>query len=348
MEARKRDPIIIAGRYEVIDLIAAGGMAAVYRGWDYHIPRYVAIKALRLTPEQSTTSHGSGNLVPPEDPLASQRFRREAQAAAGIAHPNVVTIYDFIEEPHAQYLIMEFVDGTNLKHVIADHGTLSVVRTLAITEQICAALAAAHARGMVHRDIKPQNILLTPDGRARLTDFGIVRLTDVAGLTNSGIVLGTADYLSPEQAYGEQLGPASDLYSLGIVMYEMFTGVPPFTGANPVSVAMRHATEQVPSPRALNPNIPAAVEAAWRVAVAKEPRKRYRTAIAMARALRKCRLELRRPLQFPAIGEGSIPNSWSAASDASNYSGDVVSSFSAEPAPARFSFRRWLTRRLDE
>lgn len=319
MYARQKEAIRIGDRYEVIDLIAAGGMGAVYRGWDFHIPRYVAIKALR------------SSIDPSSDPLASERFRREAQSAARINHPNVVTIYDFLEDRGGQFLIMEYVDGANLKRHITDRGTLQVIRALAIAEQVCAALAAAHACGLVHRDIKPQNILLTPDGRVRLTDFGIVRVAGDDTLTRSGIVLGTADYLSPEQAYGEKLGPSSDLYSLGIVIYEMLTGAVPFTGISPITVAMRHATEQVPSPRALNPAVPPSVEAIWRVSVAKEPRKRYRTAMAMARALRKCRQELMRPLPFPAPGEGAA---------------EITALFPPESIPPRFSLRRWITRRL--
>ena len=315
LEWRSRGSIAIGKRYEVIDLIAAGGMAAVYRGWDFHVPRFVAIKALRPGPENEA------------DELAVERFRREAQAAAQIAHPNVVRIFDFLEEHDNQFLIMEYVDGINLKRHITDQGQLPVVKTLAIAEQVCAGLAAAHERGMIHRDIKPQNILLTPDGRVRLTDFGIVRLADADGLTKSGIVLGTADYLSPEQAYGEDLGPPSDLYSLGIVMYEMLTGQPPFTGANPISVAMRHASETVPSPRTLNPEVPPALEQVWRAAVAKEPRKRYRTAAAMARALRKCRQDMQH-------------------TSATALSMELAPALPAEPpAPVR-PWRRWLTRRL--
>ncbi len=284
MAARYYDPPRIAGRYEAISVIATGGMAMVYRGWDHAIGRYVAIKALHI-PED-----------PLADPFAAERFRREAQAAAQIAHPNVVMIYDFVEEGENQFLIMEFVDGINLKRYIAERGPLPALRAMSVAEQVCAALTAAHARGMVHRDIKPQNILLTPDGRVRLTDFGIVRVADGDALTHSGIVLGTADYLSPEQARGDPLGPTSDIYSLGIVLYEMLTGVPPFVGANPVSIAMQHATDPVPSARDRNPNIPQEVEAVLRMAVAKEPRRRYRSAVMMGRALRACRMHLTRPV----------------------------------------------------
>lgn len=296
MEAFSYEPPRIAGRYEAISIIASGGMALVYRGWDHAIGRYVAIKALHV-PEN-----------PLADPFARERFRREAQAAAQIAHPNVVTIYDFIEERGNQFLIMEFVDGEDLKHVIGAKGPLPPPRALNIAEQICAALTAAHARGMVHRDIKPQNILLTPDGRVRLTDFGIVRVADSDALTHSGIVLGTADYLSPEQARGDPLGPTSDVYSLGIVLYEMLTGVPPFTGANPVSIAMQHATETVPPVRAANPAIPASVEAIVRMAASREPRKRYRSAVLMGRALHSCRMDLTRPQSFAEHAHQSQSN----------------------------------------
>jgi serine/threonine protein kinase len=278
------DPdILIKRRYEIIAPIASGGMAVVARAWDHVIGRYVAVKALRA-PEN-----------PEIDPYAVERFRREAQAAARITHPNVVAIYDFIEENTRQYLVMEYVDGINLKRLVAEQGPFPVSRALAITEQICAALAAAHARGIIHRDIKPQNILLTPDGRARLTDFGIVRVSGDDALTRSGIILGTADYLSPEQARGERLTPQTDLYSLGVVLYEMLTGVPPFAGDSPVTVARLHATMVIPPLAEMNPDLPAGLEAVLRKAVEREPRRRYRTAIAMGQAMRAFRMECSGP-----------------------------------------------------
>lgn len=273
----------VAGRYEVLAPIASGGMATVYRGWDHFIGRFVAIKALR-PPEQ-----------PSLDPHAEERFRREAQAAAKIAHPNVVTIYDYLEDRGRQFLIMELIEGVNLKRYIADHGPLPVVKALGVAEQICAALAAAHTRGLIHRDIKPQNILLTPDGRARLTDFGIVRVTDDEALTNSGIVLGTADYLSPEQARGEPLGPPSDIYSLGVVLFEMLTGTPPFVGEKPILIAMRHAREAIPSLAERNPDLPADLEPVFRKAVERDPKRRYRSAVIMGRALLAYRQHLSCP-----------------------------------------------------
>jgi serine/threonine protein kinase len=283
MEAMHERPTLIAGRYEVITPIASGGMATVYRAWDHFIGRYVAIKALR--PPDNPTA----------DPHAIERFRREAQAAAKISHPNVVTVYDFLDDGDEPYLLMEFVDGINLKRLISQRGPLGIARALHIAEQICAALAAAHARGLIHRDIKPQNILLTSDGRARLTDFGIVRMIDGDALTRSGIVLGTADYLSPEQARGDRLGPQSDLYSLGVVCFEMLTGVPPFTGDKPVEIAMRHATEAVPPITARNPKLPRDLEALIQRATAHDPKRRYRTAVIMGRAISAYRHKLLHP-----------------------------------------------------
>jgi serine/threonine protein kinase len=277
MDALACEPYCIASRYEIIDQIAVGGMAIVYRGWDQVIKRYVAIKALRL---------GEGLLT---DVAARKRFRREAQAAARLAHPNVVAIYDFIEENSNQYLIMEYIDGINLKRAIADSGPIKPYRALLIAEYVCSALEAAHASGIIHRDIKPQNILLGCTNRVCLTDFGIVRLDNCNGLTNSGIVLGTADYLSPEQARGDDLTPASDIYSLGIVLFEMLTGEPPFKGSNPVSVAMQHATEMVPHLSDVMPELPIELDHVLHNAVHKEPRRRYRSALVMAQALRNYR-----------------------------------------------------------
>jgi serine/threonine protein kinase len=286
----------IARRYEIIAPIASGGMATVLRAWDHTIGRYVAIKALRPPAEPSL------------DPHTEERFRREAQASAKLAHPNVVMIYDYLEERGQQFLIMEYVDGVNLKRCIADRGSLPPVRALAITEQICAALAAAHARGLIHRDIKPQNILLTTDGRARLTDFGIVRMADSDALTYSGVVLGTADYLSPEQARGDHLGPQSDLYSLGVVLFEMLTGEPPFIGANPVSVAMRHATEAIPTLATRAPHLPKELETLLRKAVEREPKRRYRSAVIMGRAVQELRLRLSAPLPLAAAAFDPAPD----------------------------------------
>lgn len=288
---------LIAGRYEIREHIATGGMASVFKTWDHRVERLVAIKVLRSL-EKS-------------DLRAVERFQREARAAAALAHPNAVTIYDFIEEFGQYFLVMEYIHGPTLKQLIAQRRHLQALETLEITAQVCAVLHVAHARGFIHRDIKPQNIMLASDGTAamgtlpasagtpalplqvKLTDFGIVRVAEDAGLTNSGIVLGTADYLSPEQARGEKLTGASDLYSLGVVMFEMLAGRPPFVGPTAVSIAMQHASTNPPSLRKFNTNVPPALEHIVSKALEKEPEHRYLSASEMQYALRQCARELR-------------------------------------------------------
>jgi serine/threonine-protein kinase len=230
---------------------------------------------------------------------AVERFRREARAAAKLAHPNAVTIYDFVEEMGQYFLVMEYINGPTLKQLIGQRRQLHARETLEIAAQVCAVLQVAHAQGFIHRDIKPQNIMLIANSASagggvlvKLTDFGIVRVAEEAGLTNSGIVLGTADYLSPEQARGEKLTASSDLYSLGVVMFEMLTGRPPFVGPTAVSIAMQHASSNPPSLRQYNANIPPAVEKIVMRALEKEPEDRFHSAQEMQQALRYCMREL--------------------------------------------------------
>src|SRR5690348_1961461 len=252
--------LLIAGRYEIREHIATGGMASVFKTWDHRVERLVAMKVLRSLDKN--------------DLRAVERFRREARAAAALDHPNAVTIYDFIEELSQYFLVMEYIHGPTLKKEIIDRRHLHALETLEIAAQVCAVLQVAHTRGFIHRDIKPQNIMLVSNSttasavspspaaslQVKLTDFGIVRVAEDAGLTNSGIVLGTADYLSPEQARGETLTASSDLYSLGVVMFEMLTGRPPFVGPTAVSIAMQHASTMPPSLRQFNQSIPPSVE----------------------------------------------------------------------------------------
>ncbi len=281
---------LIAGRYEVREHIATGGMASVFKTWDHRVERQVAIKVLRSLDKN--------------DLRAVERFRREARAAAALAHPNAVTIYDFIEEFGQYFLVMEYIQGPTLKQLIAQRRHLHALETLEIAAQVCAVLQVAHARGFIHRDIKPQNIMLASTGTTgslvpsasllvKLTDFGIVRVAEDAGLTNSGIVLGTADYLSPEQARGEKLTAASDLYSLGVVMFEMVAGRPPFIGPTAVSIAMQHASTYPPALRQFNANVPPALEQIISKALEKEPADRYHSAAEMQLDLRHCARELR-------------------------------------------------------
>ncbi|HZS77610.1 MAG TPA: protein kinase [Ktedonobacteraceae bacterium] len=284
---------LIAGRYEIREHIATGGMASVFKTWDHRVERQVAIKVLRSLDKN--------------DLRAVERFRREARAAAALAHPNAVTIYDFIEEYGQYFLVMEYIHGPTLKQLIAQRRHLHAYETLEIAAQVCSVLQVAHARGFIHRDIKPQNIMLASSGLSgpgvggplgstaflvKLTDFGIVRVAEDAGLTNSGIVLGTADYLSPEQARGETLTASSDLYSLGVVMFEMVAGRPPFVGPTAVSIAMQHASTYPPPLHQFNPNVPPALEQIINRALEKEPGDRFASAAEMQQALRQCAREL--------------------------------------------------------
>ena len=292
---------LIAGRYEIREHIATGGMASVFKTWDHRVERIVAIKVLRSLDKN--------------DLRAVERFRREARAAAALAHPNAVTIYDFVEELGQYFLVMEYIHGPTLKQLIGQRRHLQAREAIEIAMQVCAVLQVAHARGFIHRDIKPQNIMLAWSGNTaggglgeggawvKLTDFGIVRVAEDAGLTNSGIVLGTADYLSPEQARGETLTASSDLYSLGVVMFEMLTGRPPFAGPTAVSIAMQHATANPPPLRSLNPNIPPAVEQLVLQTLQKEPEDRFNSAAEMQQALRNCVRELTRGKQTTATAQ---------------------------------------------
>ncbi len=278
------------GRYEIREHIATGGMATVYKAWDTRVERIVAIKVLRSLAKS--------------DSNAVERFRREAHAAARLSHPNAVTVYDFLEERGEHFLIMEYVEGVNLKQLLAEKHMLSAEEAIDITCQMCSVLQVAHAQGFIHRDIKPQNIMITPDGQAKLTDFGIVRVMEAAGLTNSGIVLGTADYLAPEQARGEKLSPASDLYSLGVVLYEMLAGRPPFIGSSAVQVAMQHANKIPPPPSIYNPRIPRSLETVIKKALQKQPQARYPNAEEMSKALQE---SLKSSLEEGATIPGSFP-----------------------------------------
>jgi serine/threonine protein kinase len=264
---------IVGGRYELQAHLATGGMATVFRGWDHRLERPVAIKMLRL--------------LDAAEPVDVKRFRREAQATAILHSPNIVEVYDFFEDQGCYYLVMELVDGVNLKQHITEHGPLAPREACEIAVQVCQGLAAAHDAGFIHRDTKPQNILLGADGSVKLADFGIVRIPSAPAFTTSGIVLGTADYISPEQAQGLPLRPTTDLYSLGVVLYEALTGALPFTGTTSVAVALRHASDPVVPPRRLNPHIPPAVERVVLRAMRKDPATRYPTARAMAADLRR-------------------------------------------------------------
>ncbi|HZA80836.1 MAG TPA: Stk1 family PASTA domain-containing Ser/Thr kinase, partial [Actinomycetes bacterium] len=257
-------PQVLLDRYEVGRLLGAGGMAEVFEGRDRLLARRVAIKVLQAQFAR--------------DPSFLIRFKREAQAAASLSHPNIVAVYDTGSEDGTHFIVMEYVDGRTLKDVIRAEGPLYPDRAAEITGDVCNALAAAHARGLIHRDIKPANVMLTPDGKVKVMDFGIARATTSETITQTAAVVGTAQYISPEQAQGQTVDYRSDLYSLGCCLYEMLTGTVPFTGATPVAIAYRHVREDPTPPRQLNQDVPAPLEAICLKAMAKLPDNRYQTA----------------------------------------------------------------------
>jgi eukaryotic-like serine/threonine-protein kinase len=268
-------PQVLLDRYEVGRLLGAGGMAEVFEGRDRLLARRVAIK-VPLSQQA-------------RDPEFAQRFRREAQAAASLSHPGVVAVYDTGSEDGTHFIVMEFVDGRTLKDVIRAEGPLYPDRAAEICADVCNALVAAHARGLIHRDIKPGNVMLTPDGKVKVMDFGIARATTSETITQTAAVVGTAQYISPEQAQGQAVDYRSDLYSLGCCLYEMLTGTVPFTGATPVAIAYRHVREDPTPPRQLNPDVPAALEAICLKAMAKLPDNRYQTAAELQSDLERFR-----------------------------------------------------------
>jgi eukaryotic-like serine/threonine-protein kinase len=264
-------PTLLGDRYRLGERIASGGMGAVYRAVDETLGRQVAVKALRR------------ELA--DDPTFLERFRREARAAAGLSHPGVAGVYDYGERGGQPFIVMELVEGETLAERLAARGSLPWQEAFAIGAQVAAALAAAHAHGLVHRDVKPANILLGRDGRAKVTDFGIAQAAQTATLTRTGMVLGSANYVAPEQAKGGHVGPAADLYSLGCVLFEAVTGGPPYRGGNLVAIATQHVSAPVPDPRARRPDLPAEAAALITRALQKDPAGRFPSGVAMAAAL---------------------------------------------------------------
>src|SRR5919202_4286329 len=246
-------------------------MSTVYRAYDETLERWVAIKLMH-----TALSH---------DPLQLERFRREARAVARLSHPHVVTVIDAGEDDDHPYIVFEYVEGETLKGRIKRTGGLPVVEAVAYAIEIARALAAAHAQRLVHRDVKPQNVLLDPEGRAKVTDFGIARSLEAQGLTATGRVLGTTDYVSPEQALGQEVTEQSDIYSLGIVLYEMLTGETPFSADTQVAVAMKHVREPLPDVQRRRPEVSAALAAIVERATAKQTQNRYQDVDAMVHDL---------------------------------------------------------------
>ena len=271
-------------RYEVVRKLGSGGMADVFLANDRLLGRQVALKIL------STRFAGDEQFV--------ERFRREASSAASLNHPNIVQIYDRGEAEGTYYIAMEYLEGRSLKEIILRYAPLSPDLVISVATQILEALRFAHRRDIIHRDIKPQNIIVESDGRVHVTDFGIARAGKVSTMTEAGSILGTAHYLSPEQAQGQPVEAASDLYALGVVMYEMVTGKLPFDGDNPVGIAMKHVHEQPVPPRSINPDVPENLEAVILRALGKHPTERYLTAQAMLDDLQRVQDGL--PVAAPA------------------------------------------------
>ena len=255
---------IFGGRYEVLEQIGAGGMAIVFKAKDLLLNRVVTIKVLR---EQFVTD---------EDFI--RRFRREAQSAASLSHPNIVSIYDVGKDGDTEYIVMEYVEGRNLKEIIREYAPLSIDQAINLARQITLAIRNAHENNIIHRDIKPHNILVTSDGHAKVTDFGIARAVSSATVTHTGDIIGSVHYLSPEQAKGLQSNEQSDIYSLGIVLYELVTGKVPYDGETPITIALKHLQEQPVLPSKLNPRVEKEFETVIMRAIAKSPEKRYLSA----------------------------------------------------------------------
>ncbi len=261
-------------RYQVGEQISRDGMATIYRGYDTQMKRPVAIKVL--------------SEIYSTDPKFIRRFQRGAEAQSALHHPNVVQVYDYVQSNGKYFIVMELIEGIDLRRYLHTRGVLDVDRAIIIVHSVALGLSAAHQRGIVHRSVKPQNILIGRYGSIKLTGFDIVSVyKDINDerLTDTGMTLGTVQYYAPEQAQGEIVTPAADVYELGIVLYEVLAGRTPFDGDSPVAVAMQHIQDQPPPPSQFNPGIPPALEALILRCLEKEPEKRYQDGAQLARAL---------------------------------------------------------------
>jgi len=277
---------LLDNRYEIIRRLGSGGMADVYLARDTQLGRQVAIKVLykRYARDEEFVA----------------RFRREAQSAAALNHPHIVSIYDRGEAEDSYYIAMEYLEGRSLKDVINEEGPLQPARAIDYAEQMLRALQFAHEHHVIHRDIKPHNIVINDRGQLKVTDFGIARAGSSPSVTETGSIIGTAQYLSPEQAKGKVVEQSSDLYSLGIVIYEMLTGRVPFEGENPVAIALKHLSDEPVPPQALIPEIPDNLNAVVMRALAKDPRDRYPGAEEFLADLERCRQDLPVVAPLPA------------------------------------------------
>ncbi len=266
---------ILGKRYQIVEKIATGGMSSVYKALDLNLKRYDAIKILKEEYSQN--------------PDFVEKFKQEANSVAGLNHPNIVNIYNVGSEGNLQYIVMEYVKGKNLKNVIRSKGRLFQDQVINYSEQIAKALSHAHTQGIIHRDIKPHNIMLTEDGRIKVTDFGIAKHSESSTITNSGRIIGSVHYFSPEQARGLTTDKRTDIYSLGIVMYEMITGRVPFDSESPVTVALKHMQEPIIPPKTINPQVSDKLNAVIMKATQKDPIDRYQTIDEMLTDIQKIR-----------------------------------------------------------
>jgi serine/threonine protein kinase len=266
------EPTLLNERYQIEGRLGSGGMAVVYRARDLMLERTVAVKILR-------EDYSS-------DPAFRDRFHQEAKAAANLSHPSIVTIHDFGLDAGRLFIVMEYIPGTDLKSILQSRGSFTVEEALPLIIQAAAGIGYAHRAGLVHCDIKPQNLLVTPDQRLKVTDFGIARaLASIHPDEQSSVVWGSPQYFAPEQAAGMAPSPASDVYSLGVILYEMLTGRLPFPGTSALELSRQHRTMQAPSPRQFNPAIPSTLEQILLKVLSKEPSARYRTADQLGRVL---------------------------------------------------------------
>ncbi len=311
--------IILSNRYQLQDPLGSGGMAIVYRAKDLMLERTVAIKLLR--------KDFSNN------PQFRQQFRQEAKAAANLSHPNIVTVHDFGLDSNQLFIIMEYVPGTDLKAMLKQNGRFSVQDATGLMMQACAGIGYAHRAGLVHCDIKPQNMLVTPDNLLKVVDFGIARaLAGISPDEKTEVVWGSPHYFSPEQAAGNAPSPASDVYSLGVVLYEMLVGQTPFKGETPEQLADQHLQSLPPSMRKINQNIPVQLEQIILKTLAKEPANRYQTADQLANALQN--------YSNPVVGFGVEPaKAEIGASPARQKQEPLVYRPVEEPVPTSYAAR---------
>ncbi|HET9323528.1 MAG TPA: protein kinase [Gaiellaceae bacterium] len=269
---------VIAGRYDLLELIGKGGMSSVWKAHDRLLDRQIAIKVLH--PQYT------------EDEEYVERFRREARSVAQLSHPNIVTVIDRGEDAGRQFIVFEYVEGENLKQLLRRTGPMPVRDALVLALQMARALSFAHGRGLIHRDVKPQNVLLNADGQAKMTDFGIAREVDVQGVTITGTVLGTSEYIAPEQARGQHVDAQTDVYSLGVVLYELLAGAVPYEGETFVTVALKHVNEPTPNLLEQRADVPVRVARAVERAMAKSPDDRFESMDELVDELETCLAEL--------------------------------------------------------